>query len=113
MSLRRRWAMDPTGHDVTLDFRKPDLDLIQPGGISRREVKPHLGVLGEDLLDGLCFMGRQIVEHDVNFARPLGLSHQLCQERDELGAGVPLGRFPFTLPVFTFNAAYSDSVPRR
>jgi hypothetical protein len=44
-----------------------------------------------------CFglVGRKIVQHDVDFLRPPRLAEQLIQKGDELGAGVPLGRFAF------------------
>ena len=30
------------GDDIPFDFGEPDLDLVQPGGVGRREVQPYL-----------------------------------------------------------------------
>src|SRR5208282_786104 len=45
------------GNDVTLDFRKPQLHLVQPGRVGRREVELDFWILLEKLLDGFSFMG--------------------------------------------------------
>ena len=47
---------------IALDFGKPQFHLIQPGRISRREVKVNLGMVGEELLDALGLVGRQMIE---------------------------------------------------
>lgn len=99
------------GDHVALDFRKPDLHLIQPGRIRWREVKPHLGMLGQELLDRRGFVGRKIVEHDVNLTGPLRLSDQLSEKRHELGTGVPPCRFSLDRAGLHVQAAYSDRVP--
>ena len=36
--------------DIALDFGEPQLHLIQPGGIGRREVEPHFRILLQKLL---------------------------------------------------------------
>jgi len=68
---------DAASEQIALDFGKPQFHLIQPGRISRREVKVNLGMLGEELLDGLGLVGRQIIEDDVNFPRPASSLHHL------------------------------------
>src|SRR3954447_25644443 len=47
-------------------FREPDLDLLKPGRVRRREVKRHVGVLGKELLDRCRLVDAHIVEDDVN-----------------------------------------------
>ena len=62
---------------VPLQLAEPASDLIQPGGIGRREVPSHAGVL-----------------HDVHLAAGrLGGDH-LFQERDEFLAGMALAGLP-------------------
>ena len=68
-------SKDSTGDDIALYLCEPYLDLIQPGGVGGGKVKLDLGILREELLDGLCFVRREIVEHDMNLSRPLGFSH--------------------------------------
>ena len=45
----RNGGEDPACDDVALDAGKPDLDLIQPGRVSGRELQMHIGVLVADL----------------------------------------------------------------
>src|SRR5262245_30489702 len=49
--------------------REPNLDLIEPGGARRREMKVDVGMAGEPAV-GLGLMGVEVVEDDVNL--PLG-----------------------------------------
>ncbi len=42
---------DPTGNDVALDLGEPEFDLIEPRGITRREVQMQFGMSGQKLLD--------------------------------------------------------------
>jgi hypothetical protein len=58
---------------VSLDFGKPQFDLVQPGRIGRREVQLHMRMREQEGAHGLGRMGREIVRDDVNRA-PLRLT---------------------------------------
>ena len=55
-------------------------------------METYFGMLRQELLHRGGFVGRQIVQHDVDFFGPPGLGKQLTEKVDELGAGVPLRR---------------------
>ena len=57
---------DASSDDLAFDLSEPDLDLIEPGRVSGREVKPDARVLLEKLTDGLSFVRGEIAEDDVN-----------------------------------------------
>ncbi len=63
-------------------------------------MEKYFRMLRQELFHRGGFVGRQIVQHDVDFIRPPGLGEQLAQKSDEPGAGVALAVLPFTLPVF-------------
>src|SRR6516162_290683 len=64
--------------------REPNLDLIEPGGARRREMKVDVGMAGEPAV-GLRLMGVEVVEDDVNL--PLGMrGHDAVHEVEELDA---------------------------
>jgi hypothetical protein len=54
-------------------------------------MKSHFGVVVKELLHRFGFVGGEIVEHDMDFSRPLGLLDYDSHELDEVGAGMPLG----------------------
>src|SRR5215831_9279029 len=60
---------DAAREQVAFDLRKPELDLIQPGRVGWREVQTDLRMLHEECANSLRFVGRQIVEDDVNLFR--------------------------------------------
>ena len=64
--------------------REPNLDLIEPGGARRREMKVDVGMADEPAV-GLRLMGVEVVEDDVNL--PLGMrGHDAVHEVEELDA---------------------------
>ena len=71
--------------------REPDLDLIEPARVGRREVEVHVGVTLEPAV-ALGFMGREIVENDVDLAIRIR-GDEPVHEGEELAApsarGVP------------------------
>ena len=67
---------------------KPDLDLIEPGRVSGREVKPDSRMLLEELADRLSFVRGEIVEDDVNLLPRRAQGYDLLQKGDELAAGM-------------------------
>ena len=103
----------PRANHVALDLGKPELDLVEPGGIGRGEMKAHVGMLGEEPFDLFGLVRGEIVEHDVNLlAHPVRATKPSRKAMNSLlvcRAAV----MPCTWPVFTSSAAYSDSVPWR
>ena len=45
---------------------EPDLDLVQPGGVGRREVEMHVGMTCQPEV-ALGLVGVEIVQHDMDF----------------------------------------------
>lgn len=83
---------DAAGDQIALNLEKPNLDLVEPGGVSWRVVKVNVGMTLEEGIDSLAFMGREIVDDDVD---PLtfGLRGEyFAQNHHELSAGVPAVR---------------------
>src|SRR5204863_3082174 len=60
-------SKDSARDHFALQPGEPDLDLIEPGGIRRCEMKPHVGVPPEKLFDLVGFVRGQVIEDDVNF----------------------------------------------
>ncbi len=82
---------DASGDQITLDFGKPDFDLIEPGGVGGRVMQGEVGISSKEFGDVFGFVGREVIDDGVNgFTRRLG-GDQLAQKSDKLGAGVPLG----------------------
>src|SRR5215468_12186230 len=78
-------------NDVALDFGKPELDLVEPGGIGRSEMQVNLGMSSQKVVDLSGLMGGEVVGDHVDLFAVL----------------------PSTSPVLVSNAAYRDSVPCR
>jgi hypothetical protein len=51
----------PPGDDV-----EPDLDLVEPGGVGRGVVDVEAGTCGEPATSGCVFVGRVIVDDEMN-----------------------------------------------
>ena len=47
--------------------REPDLDLVHPGGVGRREVEAHVGMTRQPAV-AFRLVGVEVVEHDVDVA---------------------------------------------
>ncbi len=58
---------DATRNNLAFDTSKPDLDLVQPGRVSRREVQAEIGMIGKERIHKLCFVCREVVQNDVDF----------------------------------------------
>ena len=78
---------------VAFDLGKPDLDLVEPGRVSGREVKPDSRMLLEELADCLSFVRGEIVEDDVNLLPRRAQGYDLLQKGDELTAGMASSGF--------------------
>ena len=57
---------DTACDDLAFDLGEPDLNLVEPGWVSGREVKPDSRVLLEELTDRLSFVCGEMVQDDVN-----------------------------------------------
>ena len=80
---------DSASDDISLDFGKPDLDLIKPTGIGRGVMDPYRWIGLEELENILGFVCAQVVGDDVNLSA-IGLAgDDLTQKVDKLGAGMP------------------------
>src|SRR5437870_6526722 len=44
-------SKNAAGNDITLDFGKPQFDLVEPGGISGRVMERNFGVIREELFN--------------------------------------------------------------
>ena len=58
---------DAPGEQIALDLRKPELDLIEPGRIGRREMQMHVRVVEEKGAHGLGLVRREVVGDHVTF----------------------------------------------
>lgn len=78
--------------NLSLDFGEPMFDLVEPGGVGRREGQPHVGVGGQKSVDQLGFVRRKVVGNEVDFlAGRLG-GNQVGEKAHELCAGVAVSR---------------------
>ena len=79
---------DAARDDLPLNFGEPDFDLVKPRRIGGCKMNADLGMIGQEVLDELGFMGREIVGDDVDLAAEGLGSHNLGQKVDELSAGM-------------------------
>src|SRR5437773_6864835 len=87
-----------SGDDVALDLAEPQLDLIQPRRVGRSEVQVNLGMHRQEIRDRPALVSREVVgDHMDLFAAGL-IDHNVCEERGELGRGVPRSCFAEHLP---------------
>ena len=83
---------DSSSNDSTLNFGKPDFDLIEPARIGRSVMNPNGRIGVEELENAFGFMCAQVVGHDVNlFPRRL-TGDDLAQKVDKFDAGMPSRR---------------------
>ena len=80
------------GDDLSLNLGEPDFDLVKPRRIGRCNMDADLGMTGQEILDELGFMSREIVGNDVDLASEGLRGHHLGKKVDELGAGMALSR---------------------
>jgi hypothetical protein len=95
-------------------FGEPDLDLVEPGGVSGREVKPDSRMLLEELANRLSFVCGEIVEDDVNLLLRGGHKDTTsCKKAMNSRLVWRAAVLPWTRPVAVLSAAYKESVPWR
>ena len=73
---------------VPFDLGKPELDLVEPRRMCRREVEMHVRVVEEERANRLGLVGGQIVRDDVNLESFRLTRHDVAKEFDKRGAGV-------------------------
>ena len=68
------------GDEVSLDFGKPDFDLVEPRGVGGRVMNTHFGMTSQKTTDCLGLMRAQVITDDMHglllglaFAGPLSL----------------------------------------
>src|SRR4249920_179167 len=79
---------DTARQQVALDLRKPELDLVEPGRIGRREMQPHVRMREQEGAHGLGLMGREIVGDDVNVSSLRLTRDDVTEEVDKGGTRV-------------------------
>src|SRR6266545_4286848 len=84
----RHGSENAAGDDLAFDFGEPDLDLVEPRGIRRSEVKLHAGMLLEEFSNRLCLMSGKVVEDDMNLLPRRAQRHHFFQECEEVATGV-------------------------
>jgi len=67
----------------------------------------------EELADCLSFVGREIVEDDVNLLPRRAQGYDFLEKGNELTAGMAAALLLWTRPVAVLSAAYKESVPCR
>jgi hypothetical protein len=85
---------DAAGDDFAFDLGEPDLDLVKPGRICRSEVKLHARMPFEKVANQLGFVGREVVEDDVNLLPGRAQGDHFLEEGHEVTAGVAGRSFP-------------------
>ena len=79
---------DAAGNEITLDFREPDFDLVEPRRIGRRVMNAHLRMTSQKIADRFGFMRTQVITDDVNDLLWSLTGDEIFQKRDELRTGV-------------------------
>src|SRR5438132_2769128 len=79
---------DASCDNVTLQLLEPELDLVEPGRVSGREVQPHVGMQAQEVLDPAGLMRGEVVEDDVDLAAAGMRGNQAAEKSHELFAGV-------------------------
>jgi hypothetical protein len=85
---------------MALDFCKPDSDLVKPGRVSRREVEPYARILSEEFGDAFGFVGREVIQHDVDLFGGGDSGDDFRHETQEVVAGMPSGGLAMDLAGF-------------
>jgi hypothetical protein len=72
---------------LAAEDREPALDLVEPGGMRRREMEVNVLMSGEPAV-ALGLVGFEVVEDDVDFARGVSV-HDMVHEIEELDTAPP------------------------
>ena len=83
----------PSRDDVAVDLAEPQLDLIQPGRVGRSEVQVNFGMHRQEVRDRPALVRRLVVSNHMDLFAARLIDHNVGQEGDEFGRGVPHSRF--------------------
>ena len=104
---------DAPRKQIALDLGEPQFDLVEPRRIRRREVKVHVRMLDQDGTDRLGLVRRQVVRDHGNLTSLRLRGHDVAEEFDKRGVGVPRHGLAEHLAGFRVEAARSERVPWR
>ena len=79
---------DAASDDITLDFGKPDLNLVKPGAVGRGVMDANVRISLEEFPDLGGTMGREIIGDNMNFLGRRLTGNDLLQKSHELRAGM-------------------------
>src|SRR5262245_16289308 len=79
---------DASGQEVALDLGKPQLDLVEPRRVGRREMQVDVRMVQQKGAHRLRLVRRQVVRDHMNFTALRLAGYDLAQEVDKRGAGV-------------------------
>src|SRR5258708_35586281 len=97
---------DAAGDDITLDFGKPDLNLVEPGGVGWCVMDANITISLQELPDLGGTMSREIIGDDMNFLCRGLASNELLEKSHELRASMA-GR----VHVSKHNTLSAESAP--
>ena len=103
---------DAAGDDIALDLGEPQLDLVEPRGVRRREVQANVAdASARNSSTRLGFVRRQIVGDDVDLFAAGWWTTMSMRKATNSADVCRAAVLPSTSPVLVLKAAYSDSVP--
>src|SRR6202049_359939 len=76
-------AEDPPGQHVPLNLAKPELDLVEPGGVGGCVMHRDMAMIRQEVFDQLRLMSREVVGDDMDLLSGRLVGDDLGQERDE------------------------------
>src|SRR5258708_3293951 len=79
---------DAAGDDITLDFGKPDLNLVEPGGVGWCVMDANITISLQEFPDLGGTMSREIIGDDMNLLWRGLASNELLEKSHELGASM-------------------------
>src|SRR5687767_15224713 len=79
----RNGAEDATREQVALNLRKPEFNLIEPGGIGGREVEMDAGMRVEERVHALRFVGRKVIDNHMNLPTAWLRRDDVAEKLDE------------------------------
>ena len=82
---------DSSSNDSTLNFGKPDFDLVEPTRIGWRVVEPNCRIGVQELKNSLGFVRAQVVGHDMNFSASRLAGHDRAQKVNKFRTGMSVG----------------------
>ena len=88
-------SKDSSCDKIPFYFRKPYLDLLEPGTVGRRIVHVDITVFGQEELNAFGLMGEEIVGDDMNLLTLRLRTDKIGEKGHELGAGMSIGRFTY------------------